>query len=224
MTSLVLTATGGAGIALIGGTAAAGMGVAAYQNRYEIEHVVKSIPIESQRLIVKTQLRLIEKTYKEIKQKLKLLELHQLEIQKKLEAIQENPLPTEKNRKKIIAQMYAAELENKKNFQQMNHIMDEMNKTLEEEKDSTTKIKALRKELASLEKRKLTIDHEKKAKNLRKKFKYIQTGEMIKKTIEEGLSIPSTREGIRRFLLSQKFPVMQDFSPDTVLEYVLSAK
>jgi hypothetical protein len=47
---------------------------------------------------------------------------------------------------------------------------------------------------------------------------------MIKKTIEEGLSIPSTREGIRRFLLSQKFPVMQDFSPDTVLEYVLSAK
>lgn len=224
--SLALTVSGGTGVALAGGTVAAGIGVAAYQNRYAIEHAAKSIPIESQKFIVKTQLQMAEKTQKEIQKKLKQLEEAQVKNQKKLQALQDKPPPKGKRSSEIVTKMKENEIANRKAFQKMNETMAAMNITLDLEKECNAKIKSLRKELKNLETKKTVISDEKKMKNFRKKFRTydLSTLSVIKKTIEEGLSLPETRAQIRAFLHSQNFPARQDFSVDTVLEYLTSSK
>lgn len=221
--SLLLTTAGGAGAVLVGGTVVTGLGVAAYQNRYEIEHAAKSIPVVSQKLIVKAQLEMAKKTNQQIKAKMKQLETEQSEVQNRLQALQNAPAPKGKN---IVAQMQAAEVENKKAFQKMNAVMTEMNETLDVQKECLSQIKNLEKELKALDKRKVVLSEDKKMKNFRKKFRVYDTPtlEVIKRTIQEGLSKPQAKEQIRDFLNSQKFPAHQDLSVETVLDYLISPK
>lgn len=226
--SLVLTASGGIGMVLAGGVIAVGLGVAAYQNRYEIEHAAKSVSIESQKLIVKTQLQLAEKTYKATSQKLKEIENSQHKIGRHLQSLQEKPgiVTKNKNKNEIVKEMKSRESENKMAFQLIQKYMVEMNEVIEKEQLCMSTIKTLRHDLESLEKRKVDIELDRTIKNFRKKFRFYDNSTLnaIKKVLAEGLSQSDSKRRIRTFLLQQNFSAKHSLSLEDVLDYILSPK
>lgn len=222
----VLTATGIGAAVLTGSSVALGVGMLAYDSRYDIEHLGKASEIEIKKLMIKSQIGLSEK-----KHQLTMSKIEQVENSlKKNNTIQNEmkheieQLSKEKDSKVVISKMRQIEQKNKDSVQQLTVLHNELEEFGSEENKLQSQIRLLNTELKSLNTKQTNIDSELKQKNFRNRFKKYDalTLDVIKKVLIEGLKDPESKKQIRDFLIAQKFPAPPEskLTIDDLIEYL----
>jgi len=220
-TSIALTGTGVVGLTLLGGVAGVGTGLAVYQNRFNIEHAVKAIPLITKKLILKNQLKNAEKVYEVTKDNVK--NLLNSSKQNNMEKLSLLTIPDniEDLLKSKNPQTRFIELMNQEKI-----IIDELNKAGKEHTDAGQLMKKLFKKIDSLTTKRKDVDLARRFKNLEKGFRNydLTTLNVVKKVIEEGLADPSLQVQIRNYLRSELSRTGIEATWDDVLNYILDDK
>ncbi|MDP1879658.1 MAG: hypothetical protein Q8K60_01800 [Parachlamydiaceae bacterium] len=217
----VLGGTGLVGIALFGGGIAVGVGVKTYQKRDTIKHTLKSIPIATQKLILKKQLRATEEMHKNIVNQIDKLTHNISENIKKQSSLQVVP----KNINELLKRKNP-QIIHQQTIQQFEMLVNQLNNANLMEVIFLEKEKALKHNLDSLEKTSHNNAIDYKLRTEQKKFKKydLMTIEVIKKVLSEGLTNEIVRDQLKDFLIAQGYPIKGEPTIDNVLDYILDDK
>lgn len=218
----------GVGLALVltGMTMAIGRGV--YQNRHSIEHAVKAVSIEGQKMIYKLQLNLAKKSHEAVLEKFNKLRTNLQETDQWQQRIHQKvgELPKITSAKEVQTRMRDLQKQHVQAHVKMDFLMQEFSHNVDEEAYLANKMQLLQTGLEQLAQNKFQIGIEKTLHNEEKNFKKydVTTLGVVKKVLEEALSNAGEKEKLLAFMHSQGFEAKANLTIDDVLNYIISQR